>query len=230
MSDRERVPWVTRTSLHRSGRAIVASITAWVDRRTGPPAGDSDLDPRIATALSVMGARNAFEDLAADRSPQFPTVTDEDFSDQRTYEPTDIPERSDADEVLGFVLVGLAGLVALCAIYPALILWIISLARGWGRAHAVTDDRRDRDGRLVRVGIARRSADRRALGAGVDRVPAVRCRARRSGGRRGVKRLTTCAPRSAKNVSEAVCKPSSVLPCVSAGGGWPSIWGRRSPD
>jgi len=131
MSDRERVPWVTRTSLHRSGRAIVASITAWVDRRTGPPAGDSDLDPRIATALSVMGARNAFEDLAADRSPQFPTVTDEDFSDQRTYEPTDIPERSDADEVLGFVLVGLAGLVALCAIYPALILWIISLARGW---------------------------------------------------------------------------------------------------
>src|SRR6478735_4013018 len=33
-----------------------------------------------------------------------------------------------------------------------------------------------------------------------------------------------------RSVSEAVCKPSSVLTCLAAGQGWPSIWGRRSPD
>ena len=32
------------------------------------------------------------------------------------------------------------------------------------------------------------------------------------------------------SVSEAVCKPSSVLPRLARRRGWPSIWGRRSPD
>ena len=31
-------------------------------------------------------------------------------------------------------------------------------------------------------------------------------------------------------VSEAICKPSSVPPRLTARRGWPSIWGRRSPD
>ncbi len=39
-----------------------------------------------------------------------------------------------------------------------------------------------------------------------------------------------CGQEAEGGVSEAVCKPSSVPSRLTAGRGWPSIWGRRSPD
>ena len=72
----------------------------------------------------------------------------------------------------------------------------------------------------------------------------IRQKRRRAGSRPAARRFAAAGSRPAnaqvrgraerlpvgQGVSEAICKPSSVPARLSAHRGWPSIWGRRSPD
>jgi len=114
--------------MDRSGRAIIGWIVDWVVARTRPLPERTTGETLTAAVVSALDARNEFENLTADRPPEFPTVTDGDFSEQRTYEAHRIADASKRGAALGFVLVGLIGLVGLTAIYPAIVLWILSVA------------------------------------------------------------------------------------------------------
>jgi hypothetical protein len=129
MGDGGRVPLVTKAGMDRSGRAMIGWIGGWVGARTRTPPERSVRDELAAAVLTALDARNAFDALTADRRPEFPTITDEDVSDQGSYDAQNRPEASQPAP-LAFVLVGLAGLVGLCAIYPVVVLWILSVASG----------------------------------------------------------------------------------------------------
>ena len=128
MGDGLRSPWVTTAGLDRSGRAIVDWIAGWVTARTEPRPRSSVLDLLgLATHTDPQGL---FNELSTDRSPEFPTVSDDYVEEERPHEAPDAAAEFGAAGRLAFTLVGLAGLVGICAVYPAIVLWLLSLAGG----------------------------------------------------------------------------------------------------
>jgi hypothetical protein len=127
LGDELRSPWVTEAGLDRSGHAIVDWIAGWVRSRTEPPPRSSLLD--LIGSVTDTDPQGLFTELSADRTPEFPTVSDDYVEEARPHEAARAAAAgSEAARTLAFTLVGLAGLVGVCAAYPAIVLWILSLA------------------------------------------------------------------------------------------------------
>jgi len=116
MGDNGRVPWVTKAGMDRSGRAILAWLAATTEAHDEPHDLVDEFVPFLKTSVEY--------------TPEFPTLTDEYVRHEQSYEALQVPEESEPGRALAFVLVGLAGIVALCAIYPFLVLWLLFVVSG----------------------------------------------------------------------------------------------------
>jgi hypothetical protein len=106
-------PWVNRAGLARIGR----EIHSWFKPERAP-------DNPVVDLLETVGFNVAR--LTAERQPQFPTLDDEPTSGDEWLE-----AQAGADEVeaiptsKGYMLLGLLGLVGLCAVYPIVAEWVL---------------------------------------------------------------------------------------------------------
>jgi len=68
--------------------------------------------------------------LAGDRTPEFPTVADECVYDEPSHEALQVPKQSEASlSAFPCVVLGLAGLLAPCTIYP-FVSWFVFVVGG----------------------------------------------------------------------------------------------------
>ena len=107
MRDDGRVPSLTYAGMARAGRAIASWVMAEQRARYLPFS----------------------ENWGRPRLPEFPTVSDQTVIDMSSDESLRAPEEPDDGRfALAFVLLGLAGVLALCATYALFVLWLLVLA------------------------------------------------------------------------------------------------------